>query len=147
MGRFFPKLAQSRVFIETGADGAGFNCPMLPVSALAEMNALYELLQGAKDVETLNRGRTRMIELVKTVMPPEYHANLQRLDIPHLTELIAYLMYGDPENNDQPRGDGDSEKNAPGGAAAPAPPPASTTTTTISPAGSCASSAGASSTR
>ena len=31
MGKFFPKLSQTHVFIETDTAGNGFSCPMLPV--------------------------------------------------------------------------------------------------------------------
>ena len=135
MGRFFPKLTQTHVFIETDTAGHGFNCPMLPVSALVEMNAIFEILQKAGSIDSLESARKRMIELIKTVMPEAYHANLGRLDIPRLTELLAYLMYGDPGNDDQPREE--PEKNGSGGAAGNETPPVTTdtSTTTTSPAG------------
>ena len=101
MGKYFPKLTQAEVFIQTDEHGGGFNCPMLPVSALVEMNELSERLAKVNTVEGFEEIRKRMVELVKTVMPEAYHANLARLDIPKLTELIAYLMYVDAENDDQ----------------------------------------------
>lgn len=131
MGRFFPKLTQTHVFIETDTAGHGFNCPMLPVSALGEMNAIFEVLRMCENIDSLDNARKRMIGLVKTVMPEAYHEKLVRLDIPHLTELIAYLMYGDPDNDDQPKDF--SKKNENGGAAGNVTPP--TTTTTTSPVG------------
>lgn len=103
MGKYFPKLTQREVFIQTDEHGGGFNCPMLPVSALAEMNEISESLAKVDKVEDLEATRQRMIALVKTVMPEAYHCNLPRLDIPKLTELIAYLMYGDAANDDQPK--------------------------------------------
>lgn len=134
MGKFFPKLSQTHVFIETDTAGNGFNCPMLPVSALSEMNAIFEILQKAGSIDSLESARSRMIELAKTVMPAVYHENLGRLDIPRLTELLAYLMYGDPGNDDQPKEV--SKKNGGGGVTEKAPPPETETTTTISsPAG------------
>ena len=103
MGRYFPKLTQTEVFIQTDEHGGGFNCPMLPVSALGEMEEISDSLAKVDNVQTMEGIRQRMIELVKTVMPETYHGNLVRLDIPKLTELIAYLMYGDASNDDQPK--------------------------------------------
>lgn len=104
MGKFFPKLTQTQVFIQTGGtDGEGFNCPMLPVGKLAEMNEISEALAKGKSIADFEALRLRLIALVKTVIPTEYHDSLNRLDIPRLAELAAYLMYGDPENDDQPR--------------------------------------------
>lgn len=115
MGKFFPKLTQTHVYIETDTEGHGFNCPMLPVSALGEMNEIFEVLQQVSSIDSLESSRRRLINLAKTVIPEEYHQNLGRLDIPRLTELIAYLMYGDPGNDDQPREE--SKKNGNGAAA------------------------------
>lgn len=103
MGRYFPKLTQTHVFIETDDKGNGFNCPMLPVSALRQMEECSEKLGKVKTVEELEAIRQDMIALVKTVLPEEYHSNLLRLDIPKLTELLSYLMYGDAGNDDQPK--------------------------------------------
>ena len=103
MGRYFPKLTQREVFIQTDEHGGGFNCPMLPVSALAEMDKISERLGKVADVNGLDAVRNDMIEMIKSVMPSDYHENLVRLDIPKLTELIAYLMYGDSANDDQPK--------------------------------------------
>ena len=103
MGKFFPKLSQTQVFIQTDEHGGGFNCPMLPVSELATMQEFSDNLAKVTNIGEMDAVRTRMINLVKTVMPEQYHANLVRLDIPKLTELIAYLMYGDTANDDQPK--------------------------------------------
>lgn len=105
MGKYFPKLTQTEVFIQTDEHGGGFNCPMLPVSALAKMDEFSATLSKVDNVSDLETVRQRMIDLIKTVMPEAYHQNLVRLDIPKLTELIAYLMYGDSANDDQPKKD------------------------------------------
>ena len=104
MGKYFPKLTQTKVFIQTDEHGGGFDCPMLPVSALAEMDEISTALAKVDNVQTMEGIRQRMIALVKTVIPGAYHCNLVRLDIPKLAELIAYLMYGDASNDDQPKG-------------------------------------------
>ena len=105
MGKYFPKLTQTHVFIQTDESGGGFNCPMLPVSALKEMNECSECLAKVSNLSEMESIRNRMIALAKTVIPDTYHENLLRLDIPKLTELIAYLMYGDTSNDDQPKVD------------------------------------------
>lgn len=111
MGKYFPKLMQTEVFIQTDEHGGGFNCPMLPVSAMAKMDELSECLSKVDNIKDMEAIRQQMIELVKTVMPEPYHGNLVRLDIPKLTELIAYLMYGDAENDDQPKKEPTPAKN------------------------------------
>ncbi len=101
MGKFFPKLSQTHVWIDTDEAGNGFNCPMLDVDKLGEMQECSEALGKAKSVAELEIVRKRMIALIKTAMPEQYCANLPRLDFNKLTELIAYLMYGD--NDDLPK--------------------------------------------
>jgi hypothetical protein len=111
MSKYFPKLTQTEVFIQTDENGGGFNCPMLPVSALSKIEEFsQELKESAdkSDIKAIGKIRLKMIELAQTVMPAEYHDSLFRLDIPKCTELLAYLMYGDPENDDQPK---KAEKN------------------------------------
>ncbi|MCD8295472.1 MAG: hypothetical protein LUE27_09570 [Clostridia bacterium] len=103
MGKYFPKLTQTRVFIQTDEHGGGFNCPMLPVSALARMGECSERLAKVSTVQEMAAVRDDLIALAETVLPEEHRAGLRRLDIPKLTELIAYLMYGDSGNDDQPR--------------------------------------------
>lgn len=103
MGKYFPKLTQKEVFIQTDENGGGFNCPMLPVSALNEMNECSVALQNCKTIEAFEGVRQRLVSLVKLVFPEEYQDALNRFDIPTLTELVAYLMFGDPENDDQPK--------------------------------------------
>ena len=112
MGKYFPKLTQKEVFIQTDEDGGGFNCPMLPVSALNEMNECSVALQNCKTIEAFENVRQRLLALVRSVFPAELHDALNRFDIPKLTELVAYLMFGDPENDDQPKKEGKAaEKN------------------------------------
>lgn len=103
MGKYFPKLTQTHVFIQTDEKGGGFNCPMLPVSALKDMAEFSDAMSKAESVAELDAVRIKMLALAKSVIPEEYQPNLDRLDIPKLTELIAYLMYGDAANDDQPK--------------------------------------------
>lgn len=108
MAKYFPKLTQTEVFIKTEPDGGGFNCPMLPIAALNEISAVTEALGAAKNLEEMEAVRSMMIALINTVMPEKYQGTIARLDIPKLSELIAYLMYGDANDDDQPV---NSEKN------------------------------------
>ena len=103
MGKYFPKLTQTEVFIQTDEHGGGFNCPMLPVSALAEMENISLELSKAETIEAAEAVRSRMRSLACTVLPKECHDMLVRFGIPQLSDLIAYLMYGDPGNDDQPK--------------------------------------------
>jgi len=105
MGKYFPKLTQTHVFIQTDENGGGFNCPMLPVSALKEMADFSDCLSKVANLAEMEAVREKMLTLAKSVIPEEYQQNLSRLDIPKLTELIAYLMYGDSANDDQPKED------------------------------------------
>lgn len=110
MGKFFPKLTQTKVRIDTDENGGGFDCPMLPVSALNDIESFGQKLDAAikeNNLKAIGEVKQDMLDLAKTVIPEEYHTNLLRLDIQKCTELLAYLMYGDPEGNDQPK----NEKN------------------------------------
>jgi hypothetical protein len=107
MKKCFPKLTQTHVWIQT-EPGKGFNCPMLPISALSEMKECSDLLACVSTIEDFEQLRLRLLALVKTVMPEEYWNNLLRLDITQLTDIVAYLMYGD--DDDLPRQE-NSEKN------------------------------------
>lgn len=97
MKKCFPKLTQTHVWIQTEPD-KGFNCPMLPISALAEMKECSDLLACVSTIEDFEQLRLRLMALVKTVMPEEYWDNLLRLDITQLTDIVAYLMYGDDDD-------------------------------------------------
>ena len=110
MSKYFPKLTQTEVFIQLSADGSGFNCPMLPVSELGELNACSEQLQNAKTIADIQAIRVRLIALIKKVMPEQYCTNIDRFELTHLAELAAYLMYGD--DDDQPKkSSSEPEKN------------------------------------
>ncbi len=109
MSKIFPKLTQTHVRIELDDKGNFFNCPMLPISAMSEMNECSEIMAKCKNLVELENVRQRMIALVKTVMPEQYCANLERFDFAKLSELLAYLMYGD--NDDLPKEEQPAEKN------------------------------------
>jgi len=96
--KFFPKFTQTHVFIRTDESGGGFNCPMLPISALDEMHDCTVQLQAATMLEDVEKVHLRLIALAETVIPDEYKPMLKRFDIPKLTELVAYLMYGDGDD-------------------------------------------------
>jgi hypothetical protein len=104
MAKFFPKLTQTTVFIQTDEKGNGFDCPMLPIGAMNEIDKLSSELRKAADAQDLiaiGDVRKKMIELAKTVIPEQYHENMFRLDVEKCVELLAYLMYGDPNGDDQ----------------------------------------------
>ena len=98
MKSFFPKFSQTHVFIKTDDKGGGFNCRMLPISALDEMRACSDALSAAKTIEEVASVQDRLRALAETVIPDEFKDNLKRFDIPTLTELVAYLMYGDDDD-------------------------------------------------
>lgn len=101
MPKFFPKLKQTHVRINLSEDGAeGFSCPMLPVGVLPELHACSEALGKADSAAAFEAARMRMVDLAKTVLPAEYAENLPRFPVDRLSELLAYLMYGD--DDDQP---------------------------------------------
>lgn len=103
MGNYFPKLSQNQVFIQLDDKGNGFNCPMLPVSKLADLEECSAVLKGIESVESYGVAKKKLIALAKTVIPEQYAPNLERLTVEMLVELVAYLMYGDVKNDDQPK--------------------------------------------
>ena len=107
MSKCFSKLSQTHVRIELDDKGNYFNCPMLPVSSMSELNECSEIMAKCKNFSELESVRQRMIALAKTVLPEEYWGNLARFDFAKLAELLAYLMYGD--NDDLPKEN--AEKN------------------------------------
>ena len=104
MGRFFPKLTQTKVFIQTDDAGNGFECDMLPVSAMNDIDILStDLAEAAekRDVKAIGEIRKKMIDIAKRVMPEQYHESMLRLDVQKCVELLTYLMYGDPNGDDK----------------------------------------------
>lgn len=96
MGKYFPKLTQNTVWIEV--QNGGFHCPMLPVSALPEIDDISQTLSTTHTHEELRNVKARMVALAKTVIPDEYAYGLERFDCLALSELLAYLMYGDGDD-------------------------------------------------
>ena len=94
---------------------------MLPISALAEIDACSVLLEAAdksasdsdlrKRIEILNEARKRLLKLLRSVVPETYSDNLDRLDLPSLGELAAYLMFGDGDDQPRETAAGSTEKN------------------------------------
>jgi hypothetical protein len=104
MAKYFPKLTQTTVFIQTEDNGGGFECPMLPISAMSDIDQLSKDLAEAankQDVTIIGDIRKKMIAIAQTVIPEQYHENIYRLDVQKCVELLAYLMYGDPDGNDK----------------------------------------------
>ena len=102
MAKYFPLLNQSRVRIELAA-GKSIAVPMFPVSVLEEFKSIQDDLTKSETEQEFEQAKQRMLNLIKTVMPGEYHANLDRFPIESLAELMAYLMYGDEDS--EPRDD------------------------------------------
>lgn len=100
----FPKLTQKTVRLGIG-DGRSINVPMLPVYKLGELKAISADLGKCSTAADFNAIHERMLELAKLVMPPELVPQLQRFDIPKMSELLGYLMYGDPDDDDLPTDD------------------------------------------
>lgn len=105
MAKVFKKLTQTHVRIECG-DGTAFNCPMLPISRLPEVHELSNKLTGAGSLAEFEAVRKEMLGLIGTVFPAEHSANLERLPVDKLSELVAYLMYGDDDDDPIPDGAG-----------------------------------------
>ena len=99
MSKTFEKLSQTHVRLDL-PDGGSVNVPMLPVSAIPKLDGIGKRMAAAKDLDGVAAVRGEMIELALTVLPPELQAGVQRLRVDKLAELLAYLMYGD--DDDQP---------------------------------------------
>lgn len=99
--KYFPKLSQTHVRIDIGG-GESRNVPMLPVERLQELKDCSAALIAAETNEAVEAVRGRMIALARTVLPPELSGNLERFQVDKLSELLAYLMYGDSAGDDQP---------------------------------------------
>ena len=87
----FPILKQTTVTIHT-SETESFECPMLPVSALGEYKEIAAALTKATDLEEINRMTGRLVNLIKTVFPPDLA--VERLPFANLLEIANYLMFG-----------------------------------------------------
>ncbi len=97
MAKYFPLLNQSNVRIEL-AGGKSIAVPMFPVTVLGEFKSIQTELTASNTEQEFEQSKQRMLDLIKTVMPGEYHSNLDRFPIESLAELMAYLMYGDDDS-------------------------------------------------
>ena len=97
MVKTFAKLAQTHVRIDL-AGGRSIAVEMLPVSAKDMLDEFAERARSLGSVEAMDQLKADMVELISTVMPDEHAANLSRFDLDMLTELIAYLYYGDSDD-------------------------------------------------
>ena len=97
----FPKLLQTSVRIGIG-NGKVINVPMLPVSAIGELKSFTAQLDKCESMAEFAAIRERMAAMAKTVLPADLTPQLERFQIPQLAELLGYLAYGDPEDDDQP---------------------------------------------
>ena len=105
----FPKLTQSSVSLGIG-DGRTINVPMLPISAIGELKTMTADLNQCETTADFQQIRDRMMKLAGSVLPADLTGQLARFQIPQLAELLAYLAYGDPDDNDQPVDDPDPAK-------------------------------------
>ena len=99
--KVFPKLTQSTVSLGIG-DGRTINVPMLPIARIGELKTILADMHKCSTLDDFTAIRDRMISLAGTVLPPEIAEKLVRFQIPQLSELLGYLAYGDPDDDDQP---------------------------------------------
>ena len=97
MAKYFPKLTQTEVRIDT-AGGDSIMVPMLPVKYIGDFERIRGGLVKAQTPEDCERLRKKMVELAKKVMPKETWSNLLRFDLVKLAELVAYLLFGDDDD-------------------------------------------------
>ena len=102
MPKYFPKLTQTQVRIEV-ADGKSVMVPMLPVKCLTELHECSAALKVADSMEQINAVQARMVEMARQVIPEEYCENLYRFPLTTLAELLAYLMFGDDDDQAKPK--------------------------------------------
>lgn len=97
MAKYFPKLTQTEVRIDT-AGGGSIMVPMLPVKYIGEFERIRDGLMKAQTQDDCVKLRDKMIELAKISVPGEMHEALLRFDLVKLAELVAYLLYGDDDD-------------------------------------------------
>lgn len=108
MGKYFPKLTQRHVRLDV-AEGQSIVVPMLPVGEIKTLADFSDRLATSNKMTEIEAVRREMIALARTVLPDSCHGNLERFGIDTLSELLAYLMYGD--GDDQPlAGEAEPEK-------------------------------------
>ena len=108
MAKYFPKLNQRHVRIDM-SDSQSIVVDMLPISELSTLETFTERIAGIKDAAGYDELRKDMVALARKVMPEPYASNLGRFSVEMLIELLAYLVYGD--NDDQPKAEAEEPKN------------------------------------
>ncbi|MGE4300815.1 MAG: hypothetical protein AB7F40_04340 [Victivallaceae bacterium] len=108
MAKYFPKLNQRRVRIDM-SDSESVMVDMLPISELATLEAFTERIAGIKDAAGYGELRKDMVAVAKKVIPDPFSENLARFSVEMLIELLAYLVYGD--GDDQPKQEAEDPKN------------------------------------
>lgn len=101
MSKMFPKLTQTMVSIGIGNDKC-IDVPMLSIAQIGELNDLRTKLSNCKTDEDFIVLRRQMISLAATCLPAEYANGLERFPLEKMVELLCYLAYGDPDDDDQP---------------------------------------------
>lgn len=101
MAKYFPKLNPRRVRIDM-SDSESVMVDMLPISELATLEAFTERIAEIKDAVGYAELRNDMVEVAKKVVPEPFSENLARFSVEMLIELLAYLVYGDGDDQQKP---------------------------------------------
>lgn len=101
MGKFFPKLNQRLVRLDL-CDGKSVDAQMIPVGDIGRLSEFADALDRAATAKETEAVRIRMIEFAKGFIPVEFAPNLCRFNVDMLSELLAYLAFGDAGGDDQP---------------------------------------------
>lgn len=98
--KMFSKFGKRTVNIQN-CDGTWFEVKMLGV---VDNDTFEEILQGMADIasgtdkeaeiKAVVKGRRKLINLAKLVMPVEKYAELERFEFDEAAVLVRYLLYG-----------------------------------------------------
>ena len=111
MTRFFAKLNKKTVRIPLAED-KWIEAPLLPISEIGEMDEISKMLAEVSR-DNVREIAARMVALAKKSLPA-YDEELTRFQLDELAELLALLMYGtnDPDDDYQKQQEDGGEKKA-----------------------------------
>ena len=111
MSSMFPELGKTTVHIGIG-NGKWIEVPMLSVKDYAELRDIQKEvlklnesnMEMGQKYDTLEAAMRKMSDMVKKVMPVEYHESIGRLSYEKLASLALVLCNGDDTSeNDDPQ--------------------------------------------
>jgi hypothetical protein len=107
--KMFPKFGKRTVNIQN-SDGTWFEVKMLGTgdndtfeAILQEVAGIAEGPDKEAEIKAVVKGRRKLINLIKKVMPAEKHEELERFEFDEAAVLVRYLLFGTGDTEGDPK--------------------------------------------